>query len=611
MIKLDITKNFKLVIDIILCSFILFQSIKKGGFYSSDIYFFITSIAVLGAILGLVYIVKYVIKKGIKFNIQNVKTTILLFALLAVSYLLPILFNTAANVSDSEYEFFRYLSIFIVYLIIRCSDNKKLYYYTLISIGILQVFIGIDGLGDRVFAPFLKQINSGFLSKDLTRLSGTIQYANTAAILIAISGILILDKINTYVKRIKENNERIDNFKLAISFMLFTVSTLAVILTGSRLALTIYIITSLVYVLKSVGNRFNLCVILSTAYLTSFLGSNNILDLTLTNPSKIYFVFFTYMILSVILIRYIIKYVILNNSLSKVVNNFKFNKFKTGIILSSIIIIYTVIGLNLYKPLHVVKNKKENVISRQIYGLIDDELNNISITLDEEDPLSKYSIVVYEESHDFGRSELTRFEYYDNESDNFNYTFRPKEDTKRLHIDFICFEGSFSITEFKLNDEVKPLEYSILPSEMVFRFWDSIGGSTSLRDRLHYIKDSFKIWLTSPIFGTGGEGFKHLYKEVQTFEYTSSEAHNSILQVFVEAGIIGGIALCLIIYLVIRENKFSALKLAFIMYILHSFTDLNFSYLICLIVFSMFIGIIENKSEEERINLNNKQNLNQ
>ena len=606
MIKLNIIKNFKLVIDIILCSFILLQSIKKGGFYSSDIYFFITSIAVLGAILGLAYIVKHVVKKDIKFNIQNIKTTILLFALLAVSYLLPILFNTAANVADSEYEFFRYLSIFIVYLMIRNSDNKKIYYYTLISIGILQVFIGIDGLGNRVLQPFLKQINSGFLSKDLTRLSGTIQYANTAAILIAISGILILDKINTYVSRIKQNNKKIDNLKLTVSYMLFTVSTLAVILTGSRLALTIYIITSLIYLLKSMGNKFNLCFVISMAYITSFLGSNNILDLTLTNPSKIYFVFFTYMVLSIILIRYIVKYVILNDSLSKLVNNVKFNKLRIAIILSSVIIIYTVIGLNMFKPLDIVKNEKENVISRQIYGLIDNDLNNISITIEEDDSSSKYSIVVYEESNDFARTELTRFEYYDNTENNFNYTFRPKKDTKRLHIDFICFEGSFSITEFKLNDEIKPLEYSILPSEMVFRFWDSIGGSTSLRDRLHYIKDSFKIWLTSPIFGTGGEGFKHLYKEVQTFEYTSSEAHNSILQVFVESGIIGGIALCLIIYLVIRENKFSALKLAFIMYIVHSFTDLNFSYLICLIVFSMLIGIMENKNAEEKQRINVK-----
>jgi O-antigen ligase len=163
----------------------------------------------------------------------------------------------------------------------------------------------------------------------------------------------------------------------------------------------------------------------------------------------------------------------------------------------------------------------------------------------------------------------------------------------------ICYKGSISITEFKLNEKEKPLEYSILPSDIVFRFRDSFYGSTSLRDRLNYVKDSYKIWITSPIFGTGGEGFKHLYKNVQTFNYTSTEAHNSILQIFVESGIIGGISICLIIYLILKGNKFSIIKLTFIMFIVHSLTDLNFSYLICLIVFSMLIGIIENKNRSE------------
>jgi hypothetical protein len=302
------------------------------------------------------------------------------------------------------------------------------------------------------------------------------------------------------------------------------------------------------------------------------------------------------MVLSIIVIKYITRYILLNNFISRKLNYIKFDKFKTCIITSGLLIIYIVVGLNIYKPLHLEKNQKENVITRQIYGQVNDELNNINITVEEKDSSSKYSIVLYEENIDFIRRELTRFEYYDNKTNEFSFNFRPSSDTIRLNLELVCYEGSISIIEFKLNDEVKPLEYSLLPSEMVFRFKESITGSTSLRDRLNFIKDSFKIWLTSPIFGTGGEGFKHLYKEVQTLNYVSSEAHNSILQVFVESGIIGGIALCLIIYLVIKKHKFSAIKLAFVMYIVHSFTDLNFSYLICLIVFSMFIGIMENKN---------------
>lgn len=599
--KIDISKSFKFAIDIILCFLILLQSIKKGGFYSSDIYFFIGSVAILGLVYILYYVVEYAIeriknKKG-KIKILDFKRIFMLFSILVLSYFLPILFNTAANVQDAMFEFFRYISIFVVFLIVASSENKKIYYYMLMLVGLLQAFIGIDGLASRLLQPYLKLLNSGYLSKDLTRLSGTIQYANTAAILIAISGILVLDKINIYLNKLKEKKSKTNKVVISIYFALFTVSTLAIILTGSRAALTIYVITTIIYLLKTKINKFHIASILTASYIISFLGSNNILDLVLTSPSKVYFVFFTYIVLSFIAIGYIIKYIVLNNSLTNFTSKIKLNKAKIIIVSLASLLVYILIGLNIYKPLELVNNKKENVITRQIYGLKANDVNDINISIKENELISKYSIVVYEEDDNFMRKELTRFEYYSNENNKFTYNFRPNENTKRLDVDLICYEGSISITEFKLNDEIKPLEYSILPSEMVFRFRDSLYGSTSLRDRLHYVKDSFKIWLTSPIIGTGGEGFKHLYKTVQTLQYTSSEAHNSILQVFVESGIIGGITICLIIYLVIKENKYSALKLAFIMYIIHSITDLNFSYLICLIVFSMIIGIMDNKKD--------------
>lgn len=601
--KIDISKNFKLAIDIIICLLILIQSIKKGGFYTSDITFFISSIITLGVIYGLFFIIRYSINKlnnkceKFNFSISNIKSTVILFALLAVAYVLPILFNTSASVIDSKFEFFRYVSIFILYLIIRNSNNKKIYYYILMAIGLLQAFIGIDGLASRILQPYFKLINSGYLSKDLTRLSGTIQYANTAAILIAISGILILDKINVCINKIKEVNSKVNNLLLSIYFTLFTVSTLSIILTSSRMALTIYTMALIFYLVKMKSNKFNLLLVITISYIISFLGSNNILDLVLTNPSRVYFVFLTYIILSIISIRYIIKNIVLNNDLANKINRIEFNKVKFIIITTSVLVIYLLVGLNVYKPLKIVNNTKDNVISRQIYGIKNNVLNNIDISVKENEASSKYSIVIYEENDEFQQELLRRFEYYENVANNFNFSFTPSDNTKRINVQLVCYDGSMSITQFKLNGNVKPLEYSLLPSDIVFRFKDSFYGSTSIRDRLNYIKDSYKIWTTSPIFGTGGEGFKHLYKNVQTLKYTSTEAHNSILQIFVESGIIGGISICLLIFFVLKNNKFSIIKLAFIMFILHSLTDLNFSYLICLIVFSMLIGIMENKND--------------
>ncbi len=596
-----ISKNFKLAIDIIICFLIILQSIKKGGFYTSDIEFFLSGITFLAVIYVLFFTIKYVVDrnkdKDIKGKIYKLKDTALLLGVLSLAYLLPIIFNTYVNYEDSKFEFLRYLSIFILYIIIRNSVSKKIYYYTLMSIGLLQSFIGIEGLASRVLQPFLKMINSGYLSKDLTRLSGTIQYANTAAILIAISGILIIDKISEYIKKVKENNTKLNQLGLTVYFTLFTITTLSIILTSSRTVLFIYILTLIIYLFKVKSNKFNLLILIIVSFLISFLGSNNILDLVLTNTSRVYFVFLTYILLCIISIKYINKYIILNKDLSNKISKIKLNKTRFVIIVLSVLLIYLIVGLNVYKPLKLVKNKKENNITRQVYGVEKSEINNIDITVEENEVGSKYSIVVYEENNDYILVPIKRFEYFDNISNKFEFSFSSKEDTKRLNVSLICYEGSVSITEFKLNNNIKPLEYSLLPSDIVFRFIDSINGSTSLRDRIEYFKDSFKIWLTSPIFGTGGEGFRHLNKSVQTFNYTSTEAHNSILQVFAESGIIGGISICLVIYVVMKNNKYSILKLTFIMYIVHSLTDLNFSYFICLIVFSMLIGIMENKND--------------
>lgn len=589
-----VKKNFKLTTDIFLCILIIIQSLKKGGFYSSDIYFFINSVTVIGLVYMIFHIIEYIFSKDKKLKIDNIKLSGILFAILVISYVLPIIFNRCADIDSAKFEFFRYLSIFLVFVIVKNSSSKKIYLFTLISIGTIQAFIGIDGLGSRVLEPFLNKINSGYLSKDLTRLSGTIQYANTAAILIAISGMLFLDKLSNYIIKTKSDNSKVIT---NIYFTMFTIMNLAIILTSSRMVLSIYIIAMIIYIFKLGSNKINNLLFIITSWVISFLASNNILDLALKNPSKIYFVFLTYILLMYIISNYIIKYIILNNSLLNKLSKIKINKLKFSLFILLIISVYIIVGLNIYKPLTVVNNTKENSISRQVYGLEENVENTVKINIKENEVDTRYSIILYSEDSNFKQEILTRFEYYTNISNSFNFVFTPNENIKRLNVQIICYKGSLSIEEFILNDDIKPLEYSILPSDIVFRFRDSINGTTSLRDRLHYIKDSYKIWLTSPIIGRGGEAFRYLYKDVQTLKYTSTEAHNSVLQVFVEAGLIGGISITLLIILNLKNKKYSTLKLCYILFIVHSLTDLNFSYLICLIVFSLFIGLTEDKSE--------------
>lgn len=110
-------------------------------------------------------------------------------------------------------------------------------------------------------------------------------------------------------------------------------------------------------------------------------------------------------------------------------------------------------------------------------------------------------------------------------------------------------------------------------------------------DRLVFYLDALEIIKDYPVFGTGGRGWKALYRAYQDFSYITTEVHNQYLQVWVETGSLGIIVYLslwvAVIYTVFRliknetnnETKFfiwsifcAALTLA-----VHSFLDFSLS----------------------------------
>lgn len=110
---------------------------------------------------------------------------------MGIAYTLPIIFKQSSDLSDSIFEMIRYFDMYLIYRIVRNSKYKKIYVNGIILVTLMQCLIGIDGIGNRYLASTLSKINSGFLEKDFTRMSGTIQYANVFALLCAISILLI------------------------------------------------------------------------------------------------------------------------------------------------------------------------------------------------------------------------------------------------------------------------------------------------------------------------------------------------------------------------------------------------------------------------------------
>ncbi|MEG1142789.1 MAG: hypothetical protein RSE41_10185, partial [Clostridia bacterium] len=143
--------------------------------------------------------------------------------------MLPVIYDKTANITDSINEALRY---FVIFAIFAMSSNKKFYGITLIVIGVMQVIIGIDGIGMKYLTPILSMFDSSYLLNEI-RLSGTIQYANTVAILFVICNIYMLNKLD---KR--------------LYFCLFNILNIGLLLTNSRLAICIYLIAIILYLIK-------------------------------------------------------------------------------------------------------------------------------------------------------------------------------------------------------------------------------------------------------------------------------------------------------------------------------------------------------------------------
>lgn len=81
----------------------------------------------------------------------------------------------------------------------------------------------------------------------------------------------------------------------------------------------------------------------------------------------------------------------------------------------------------------------------------------------------------------------------------------------------------------------------ILPERYYDRIF-SAGRDQNLNARLEMFGDAVKIIKDYPLLGTGGGGWKALYQAYQARVYYSTEVHNHILQVWVEAGVLGFLA---------------------------------------------------------------------
>ena len=165
-----------------------------------------------------------------------------------------------------------------------------------------------------------------------------------------------------------------------------------------------------------------------------------------------------------------------------------------------------------------------------------------------------------------GNTQLMRENYLETDGDEqFDIEFTTTEDTKLINVNFsIYYAGTSvkideaSIIDAETGKTVKNImfknKYNL--DRYISRF-ENILLSNSLISRAIFYKDGIDILKARWFLGAGGGAWGYLYRQYQSYNYASSQAHNYPLQLGIETGAIGIITLiCLVIALVITYFRY-------------------------------------------------------
>jgi len=191
--------------------------------------------------------------------------------------------------------------------------------------------------------------------------------------------------------------------------------------------------------------------------------------------------------------------------------------------------------------------------------------------------------------------------------------FRTLDNSKRIAV---IFANQFSGTEAVFEKAVLtdpsgktveiPLKFKYIPENLYSRIQDINPFTKNVSERNIFYLDGLKIFKDYPILGAGGGAWETLYFMYQSFLYWTTEAHNFYLQLAIETGILGILALLFVfgsfIYIYFKTHRFledsdvkilySAAATSIISLLMHASIDFDMSLGAVSILLWTLFGII-------------------
>lgn len=544
------------IIYIGLILLLLYPPYFRGMFFDKE--FLPTHI--YSGILFLLYII-YKVKVLKEYQIFNSPMDYAAIALVG-AYFLSIF--VAVNIRSAIGEFLKYVNYFIAFYLVsdfaRREEDKKAILWTMVVSAFGVAFIGIGAAAGTFTYP------GAFVGN---RINSTLQYPNTLAAYLTAAFMLSTSLWATAQNRVQKAVLAFINYTLFLCF-LFTLSRGAWLLFPAFYLILIVGMPAQ-YRMKVLGYSFQ-------SFIAAVVTSPGFgMAISAGEKTKVWLWYIAGAALSIALF-YITE---------KISERFAL-QIKPKVVLSVFIILIILGGTAAYvaftteEALTISHSADEEASWKTKWYPIQDVKPDTEYTLKitvsskpgEEEGQWGAGVLInsYDEA---GNSVRIVNEYIDEEINEEirEITFTTRPDTVRLNIGFTNrfpnTHATFYTAEIYETNDISSaqritLAYKYIPEAISKRLSSFSVEDSSVASRFTFYSDALKIIQNYPIIGTGGGGWKAIYKAYQSYEYYTTEVHNFFLQLWVETGTVGILALaalCITAFITVYKTMVSDLDI--------------------------------------------------
>lgn len=480
-----------------------------------------------------------------------------------IVYLLSIFVSVSTRLAIAEWlKYCMYFAVFFMLSeLVDTYKSKIATLWVIVASGVGVSIIGIDGVAGEHIAKICNGIfkvlglKIEFFETFLAgRIYSTLQYPNTLGAYLAAIFFISLGLVITSNKLWTKLIAAACGFIMLITFI-FTLSRGAFIVMGASALILLIIMPN--------GNRvkaaiYALAVLIPTGVVSyKFYGY---VENPVGNAKRIWLAILIGMVISALfaaLAEYIAKW------LEKISW-----KVYLGVIAAAIVVVTSaaIVALNASAPLelsHSAGQSDGQVMTQKNLILKPDKEYKLVFDVNANNSgnkLNAYSIQISNQTEKNilfgGQTQLASFEgKATSGTEQKEISFKVPVESRIVSINFInTYQGTGAtfykarIVDAASNSAVTSivLKYKYLP-QFLGTMFEGLQSNNSTVSRSIFYKDAFKIFKDHWFLGAGGGAWSLLYYSYQSYQYWSAQAHNYILQLGIESGIIGWLVLLLLV----------------------------------------------------------------